>query len=37
MSFSEFLDAAKPVPIKSTQEIVADVESILDSTMWRRE
>lgn len=37
MSFDEFLEAAKPVPIKSTKEIVDDVMNILNSTMWRRE
>lgn len=37
MSFSEFLEAAKPVPIKSASETLKDVETILNSTQWRRE
>ena len=34
MSFDEFKNAAKPVPIKSTKETLADVEEILNSTKW---
>jgi len=37
MSFKEFLEKAKPVPVKSTSEIVKDVEEILNTTQWRRE
>ena len=37
MSFSEFLDAAKPIPLKSSGEVLSDVKNILDSTTWRRD
>lgn len=37
MSFDEFKEAAKPVPIKSAKEILSDVEEILNSNKWRLE
>lgn len=36
MSFNEFKEAVKPRPIKSTAQIIADVDEIMSRTQWRK-
>lgn len=36
MSFDAFKEEVKPRPVRSSAEILSDVEAILDGTQWRR-
>ena len=36
MSFSEFKEAVKPVPIKTTAQILDDVDDIMEHTSWQK-
>ena len=36
MSFNEFKEAVKPRPVKSSAQILADVEEIMSRTQWRK-
>lgn len=36
MSFDQFKEESKPRPIKTSKEVLSDVEKILNTTKWRK-